>query len=406
MSSNTIRPVVFRAGRFARLEASVRTLPIQTRCFSATAPSQLGNVITFRKTSNETLDSILRELHSKVILPSYLPIPLQNRIFRTRWKAKLEIEPIEIEVEGQQIKLRHIPLAPNAKKELFKALDAMQTKQDWAQLPKLLEGLWYHARRNLVPGVWPRIVRKAGMTGNLGPIFEACQRPERTGMRLSRPEVAQEFMSALVWEATEAGWSVGATRQAVDGAVKVVAFLQEEGHQLTGPAKAAAEKAGWHPLKRDPQMMAHPVLFAAAMVVMHGRRDEYMPVLKKYAQLMLERWPEGKGLLELHPHVAYVDEASACYLMEKGKFLIVASPILKGFELAMEAFGSDPMAEEIKSRRDALAEEVQSALSAKEHKNKRGQQMYDRVFKEHPVYKERPAPQPKAEAATEAKAEA
>lgn len=280
------------------------------------------------------------------------------------------------------VRFRHLDKVPSARKEFFRAMDHMQTKDDWQQLPKLLEAIWYHAHRKFEPGDWPRIIRKAGKTGNLGPIFDACKNPSRTGMKLDSSEKVQEFMSALVWQTTEAKWSLKATTVAAHGAEKVVGFLYEDAHQLTGQAKVEFDKTGQFPLKKDPQVMATPVLFAAAMIVMHGKREEYLPMLKKYGQVMLDRWPAGKGLLGVHPHTAYIDPNGVEYLMEKGKFLTVASPILKGFDLAIEALGSDPMGKAIRSRRDAVASEVQSALASSEHKNKRGEQMYARVFPE------------------------
>lgn len=261
-------------------------------------------------------------------------------------------------------------------------MDHMQTKDDWQKLPKLLEALWWHAQRKFEPGDWPRIIRKAGKTGNLGPIFDACHNPARTGMKLDNSELVQEFMSAIVWQTTDANWSLKATTTAARAAEKVVALLHEEGHQHTGQAKTEFEKTGQFPLKRDPQVMATPVLFAAAMIVKHGMREEYLPMLKKYGGVMLERWPESKGLLELHPHTAYIDPQGMEYMMEKGKFLIVASPILKGFDWAIEALGSDPMGQAIKSRREAVDNEVRSALASKEPKNQRGEQMYARIFPE------------------------
>lgn len=344
--------------------------------------SSVGNVVSFRgKTSNETLDRILNDLSRKVIIPASLPVPLQKKIFRTRWKTKLDLEPIEIEVDGKPFKFRHIAAVPNSRKSLFAAMAAMQTKQDWEKLPKLLEALWFHAARKFPDGDWPRIIRAAGAAGSLGPIFEAARKPARTGLRLARHETAQEFMSAIAWQVAGARWAADAAARGARDAGKVIAFLQDKDHQLSGLARTEADKKGMHPLKRDPQMMAHPVVFAAAMVARHGRRDEFLPVLRKYGELMLERWPENTGLLGLHPHAAYVDPDGVEYMMEKGKFLVVASPILKGFDFAIEALGDDPMGAAIKSRRDVVAAEVESALAATDKKNRRGQEMYDRVFK-------------------------
>lgn len=386
MSNNPIRPA-FRAGR-AALGASIRAAPPpsqQSRCFTASTPRQAGNVITFSKTSNAELDNLLHEMQQKIILPSVLPLHQRKKIFRERYKEKLELEPIEIEIDGKRIKFRYLDYrkgeVPTTRKIFYQALDNMKTKDDWQKLPKLLEALQHNARRKFEVSDWPKIVRKAGASGNLGPVIEAVKRPERTGFKLDMSEKVQEIMTWIVWEAAEAGWAVSALNTALKSAERILEALKGEGHELhTRDEGRAGLIRDRFPLRRDPQILATPLFLTAMLAVKHGK-TEHADKMRRYAQVIVELWPEGKGLLDLHPHEAYVDVEGMQYMMEKNKFTIVASPILKGFDLAMEGLSSD-LASQIKLRRDPLALEVEDALEADKTRNGRGKYLHDKCFLE------------------------
>lgn len=385
MSNNSIRPA-FRAGR-AALETSLRATPPsqQSRCFSASTTRQAGNVISFSKTSNAELDGLLHEMQQKIILPSVLPLVQRKKIFRARYKEKLELEPIEIEIDGKRLKFRYLDYKkgeiPNTRKIFFQALDKMKTKEDWQNLPKLLEALQHNARRKFEVSDWPKIVRKAGMSGNLGPVIEAVKMPERTGFKLDMSEKVQEIMSLIVWEAAEAGWSISSLKTALKSAERILEVLDGEGHEPHTRDKKRAELIkDRFPLRRDPQILATPLFLTAMLAVKHGK-TEHADKMRRYAQVIVSLWPEGKGLLDLHPHEAYVDVEGMAYLMEKNKFVLAASPILKGFDLAIEGLSND-VASQLKLRRDPLAAEVRGALEADDLKKGRGKYLHDKCFLE------------------------
>lgn len=314
-------------------------------------------------------------------------MPQRKKIFRARWKVKLEQNPIEIEVDGKKIRFRHLNSAggevPSARRLLWQALDNMQTKDDWQKLPRLLEALYFNANSRFEHSDWPKIVRKASMSGNLGPIFDSMRNPTKTGLKLNSSETIQEVMSAIVWEAASAGWTPAATERAFKNADKVVQYMHQDEHQLGTQAGWVWAEKGRHPLKKDPQFLSVPLLLASMMVARHGKAAEYLPLARKYAIVVVERWPENKGLLELHPNEAYIDPEGMAYLVEKNKFLQVASPILRGFDLAIEALGGQQGLDgQIRARRNALAEEVQSALTAEETQGKRGRAVHEKCFVE------------------------
>jgi hypothetical protein len=387
MSNNSIQPAL-RAGRAALMASTRAAPPLQLqriRCFSASTTRQAGDVITFSKTSNAELDRILHEVQQKIILPNALPLPLKRKIFRERYKEKLDLEPIEIEIDGKRIKFRYLDFrkgeVPNTRKIFFQALEHMKTKEDWQKLPKLLEGLHHDARRKFEVTDWPRMVRMAGFSGNLGAVIEAAKKPERTGFRLNKSESVQEMMSWFVWEAADAGWSISSLNTALKSAERILEILNDKEHQphTTNKLRQQLIKDRFPP-RRDPQILATPLFLTAMLVVKHGK-TEHADKMRRYAEVIVSLWPEGKGLLELHPHEAYVDAEGVSYLLEKNKFTWVASPILKGFDLAMEGLGSD-LASQIKLRRDPLDREVAAALKMAEVKNGRGIRLYEKCFRE------------------------
>lgn len=349
-----------------------------------TCPIIVSNVIAFTKSSNSTLDGILHDLQHKVILPSHLSLAQRKKLGRGRWKTKLEQSPIEIEIDDQKIQFRHLSGPggdiPSSRGMLYRAIENMQTKDDWQKLPKLLEALYFNANRKFQYSDWPKIVRKAGTSGNLGPIFDGAKRPERTGLKLDKSETVQEFMLAVVLQVAKAEWVETAAARGLQNAEKVLVMLNDKKHLPRGQAKVEMELSSRFPLARDPQILATPLCLAAVLVSHNKNIPEYQEKLRTYTRQLLESWPEGQGLLELHPHEAYVDNEGMRYLMDKNKFLAVAAPILKGFNLAIEGLDSD-MASSLKSRRDALADEVAAAL-AEVGEGRRGRIIYEKCFGE------------------------
>lgn len=257
----------------------------------------------------------------------------------------------------------------------------MQTHRDWQVLPKLLEGLWYRAQLRFHYEDWPKIIRSAGKAGHLSAIFEAIQKPLRTGLRLDASEKVQELLTAIVWEAGKAKWTESACKRALQRAERVIAALEHSDHQLGPAARGELAEKGRFPLARDPQLLAVPMLAAAYLVVKHGKVPEYSDTLRKYATVVVETWPEGKGLLELHPNEAYVDPEGMKYLMNRNKFLTVAAPVLRGFEQAARGLedSDTELSQKLQARIGHIKEEVEAALAAEETKDKRGRVMYDFV---------------------------
>lgn len=278
----------------------------------------------------------------------------RKKIRRGRWKEKLEQQPIELEIDDVKYQLKHLDGCggeiPDTRVILWKAMSQMKTKEDWQILPKVMQAL-SHARK-LNDNTWASMIRRAGQEGNMGPVFELAKRPLNNGLRVDSHEKAQKFMTGVVREVGTAMWSEHAVAKGLRDAEKILHILNDKNHK--------PRSGYWVNMSRDPAFLAVPMTMAAVLVSKHGKAEQYGATLRKYADAVLEKWPEGKGLLSIYPDAEYLKEGGVNYLMQKSQFLVTLAPILKGFELAGQMLDGD-VAAQVASRAVKLHEEKYSA---------------------------------------------
>lgn len=317
-------------------------------------PSLLIGVVTFPTGSNDELNNILSEIQKKIVLPAQLPLYQRKKIRRGRWKEKLEQQPIELEIDDVRYQLKHLDgcggEVPDTRVILWKAMSQMKTKEDWQILPKVMQALSY--ARKLNNDTWASMIRRAGQAGNMGPVFELAKRPLNDGLRVDSHEKAQKFMTGVVHEVGTALWSEPAVIKGLRDAEKILHILNDENHR--------PRSGYWMNMSRDPAFLAVPMTMAAVLVSKHDKAEQYGATLRKYADAVLGKWPEGKGLLSIYPDAEYLKEGGANYLMHKSQFLVTLAPILKGFELAEQVLDGE-VAAQFASRAATLREEKYSA---------------------------------------------
>lgn len=373
--------MLLRLDTTARYEIllSVRTNSILTAYRAA------GSVITFSKTSNKNLDATLLELQNAVILPSYIPHQQRRKIFRPSHKHELRGTPVEMEIDGTIHKFGSLDFrlgqVPNSRKHFFTALDQMKTSDDWDIMPKLLTGLHDNAKRKFEIGDYPKMTRKAAYAGNLGVIIQCAMKPDKTGFYLDTSEKVQEIMSFYAKKAADKDFSLKATRSALQNAEELLVMMDDDKHKV----KPTEDTKDRFPLRADPQIMATPLMLAAALRVKHN--EDVVDKVQKYVKAIVNLWPEGKGLLDLHPTEAYADEAGMKYLLEKNKYLFAAAPILKGMDWAIEIMEPvmPSLARQLTLRRNAVAAEVDTAMQAEDLRPGRGKQMHEKLFYKAPI---------------------
>ncbi|KAH8805913.1 hypothetical protein F5884DRAFT_464775 [Xylogone sp. PMI_703] len=204
----------------------------QKRTFKSSA-TQLKNALpTFSPSSSPELDAILNSFRTKILLPSHLSRAHQQLISRDRNRELLKSDSVTVDIGGEEFRLEHIDVTkdvPNTRRALFSAIELMQTKSDWDNLPLILQGL-NGANRKLKPKDAAKIVRKACLAGRHDVALECARRVGTTGFSLHDPEIVTELMWQLQKKAADANWSEKQTKQALAWAEMVADLLEDPRH--------------------------------------------------------------------------------------------------------------------------------------------------------------------------------
>ncbi|KAI1340601.1 hypothetical protein F5Y15DRAFT_423035 [Xylariaceae sp. FL0016] len=360
-------------------EASARRVAGQ-RSFTST-PRRDAQITRFSPTSNPDLDTLLSNIRTKIILPSYLPLVQRKKILNPKYAKKLQADPIIIDIDGEVLKFRHQnPFSgeiPNTRKSVIHAIESFETPDDFANLKPLLEGI-AHTGYKFEPDFYAKILRNCGKKGYIYDIIECARGVQRTAFKLDSSEKVNETLHFVQMMAIDAGWAEGKTRKALRWAEMVVELIQEEGHQPKR-RKYEVPLAGELPLARDPMVLASPLHLAAVLVSKYGAGEEAVDKVNRLAKDIVKLWPEGKKLKEVQPQELYQDYDKMGYLLEPNKFVTLASPLLYGLGIAIQVVDTE-LAQQLQSRHDTLAAEIQEARQAKGPQTKRGEAVYSKLF--------------------------
>lgn len=381
----------------------------QLRLLSTTAPRH-AHAIDFLPSSSPELDDILETIRLKILVPSYLRAEQQRQLFSPKYREKLRADPITLEIDGQVLRftgMDRLRDLPNARASLRDALGRMTTREDFDNLPRLLEGL-HNAHRRLRPADYARIARRAGERGCIYTVIESARTVRRTGFRLDASETVAEILTHVQLRAVDGGWQDSQTRQSLVWAEMVVDMLEDPQHErkttpTPAPVSASVAAAATNitnptppppppsfPLARDPQVLAARLhlaavvadKFAAAEGEEDGDKTAAVDKVARYASELVRLWPAGKGLRDLHPAALYTDRRGEMhYLNEDNKFLGVTAPLLHGLDTAITVLRANDQADlagELQTRRDALGTEVTAALAAAP--DRRGAAVYNKFY--------------------------
>lgn len=320
------------------------------------------SAINFPKTSSTELDEILEKIRYEIILPSYLPALQRKRLHNRKYKAALEADPITMEIDGEKLRFYYRDLLtemPNTKALLRRVTSLMKTPDDWAVLPRLLEGVCVQAKRKLGKDHYAKLVRNASMAGCVHTVLTCAREVKRTNFKLDNHEVVGDLLANIQVEALRAGFSEEETVKALQRTERVMEMLEDENHQPR--PKRGETEVNLFPLHKDPVFLASRLHMAAAVAVKHrGGVDEEGKVAK-YAREVVALWPEGKGLSDLYELDAYTGgKTTARHLKHPSNMVITAAPVQNGMELAAQVVDEE-LAKQLRSRAQALAKDVEEA---------------------------------------------
>ncbi|WYZ40633.1 hypothetical protein EsH8_IV_000974 [Colletotrichum jinshuiense] len=357
----------------------------QQRSFSQT-PTRQNPQVVFDKTTTPGLAPILEEIQSNIILPYYLPIHQRKRVFSEKLKHRLKNDPVYLEIDGLEHRFSHIneESLPPSRDITWKALRAMQTPDDWNNFGRLLSGM-RNAGRHYSQTDFAKMIRIAGAQGQIYTIIEAARQVRKTGLRLDNSEKVNEVLHFVQMRAVESEWDKEKTEQALRWTEMVLEMLEDKSHTPSDRKlkKRQQEEAVQErfSLYQDPQILGAALHLSAVLAVKHNEGKDIDGKVADYAKKVVEGWPAGKGLLQLHPEEAYADRADGVsYLVNsRTQYLSYASPILHGLFLAARVV-EKPLADSLQTIAAALGAEVKNVVENQNFPAERGLKTYNALF--------------------------
>ncbi|KAL0931923.1 uncharacterized protein CTRU02_212876 [Colletotrichum truncatum] len=378
-------------GRALRAKPSVWEQPAgciaqQQRSFSQTPTHQMlslpDNQVIFDKTSTPGLAPILEEIQSSIILPFYLPIHQRKRVFSEKMKNSLRSDPVYIEVDGHEHKFSFIDedSLPASRAITWKALRAMQTAEDWNNFGRLLSGMRTAGRRYSEID-FVKMIRLAGIKGQIYTIIEAARQVRKTGLKLDTSEKVNEILHFVQMRAANSGWEKEKTEQALRWTEMVLEMLEDEKHiPKKNSGVEPSQQMRW-PLHKDPQVLGAALHLSAVLAVKHNEGKDVDGKVARYATQIVNRWPVDAGLRQLHPEGAYENRTSGvAYLINsRTQYLAAASPILHGLLLATRVV-DQPTAQKLQAIANKLGVEVKKEVENNAYPAERGLATYSTLF--------------------------
>lgn len=201
---------------------------------------------------------------------------------------------MEITLGDVTVPLEHIDRnrLPNTWKQLREIVGKSETREDFENVVRLLEG-FENAGIRVRPQWQELIVRKLSLNGMQHLVLKALQRPKATGLRLSEYGVLVQVLRGVHDKAALANWDEEDTTKAFRLAKQVVELMDDEEHCGGQTRGAMASQRDW---RSKPAVIALPTELAAVLAGMH---DGDVAVVKKFAGRLLNALEQGEFVVSL-----------------------------------------------------------------------------------------------------------
>lgn len=348
----------------------------------------------FSETDNVELNNVLNTIQEKIILPAHLPEKQRKIVFDPKKRSHLEQNPIIIEVDGLEHKFSSIDRfkgIENSKKALSKALDNMESTEDWINLGTLLAG-YKKAGIRLKADHWGKIVRVAGTKGHIYAVIECAKQSDKTGLVLNKPELVVRVLAFVNDKITESSWNAGETKQALVWAQKVLDLLQRPEHALS--TQHTRDRLHFSRLVRG------MTLFTRASAVKVGQQAEEvaereMTLLRDEVALLVSLWQDAlsKDLNEVaeFANLNPLIERSASHngnhvpqALSGSAYVQVLSQNIRGIQLAQEILGEE--AKELSPVLLSLNTHLEDFAQKSEGRTKGWESEYEKVMGKQPSW--------------------
>lgn len=241
----------------------------------------LGGLPVFVESSSPELTDLLINIRTKRILPSLLNAEQRKLIQSRKMKSQLENEPVYATIGEEEVRLTHFdPTTEVPKAAAFlDVLEMTNERQDWRNLPPLLEGL-YQTNMKMRPKWLHMLVNKAFTDGMLPVVIQCLQQVKTNGMTLRDEVLREKVMTFIRLNARNQEWSEEATLKSLKQAQQVLELMDEPehcGNSTVGPEDPRA----------DPSLIGIPLELAAVRAKNHlGGSDKDGVVAMYLARLL------------------------------------------------------------------------------------------------------------------------
>jgi hypothetical protein len=291
--------------------------------------------------STPELDDVLLTIRNKLILPSYLSETDRRRLRRPSAAKTFAADPVTMEVNGERIIFEPYDptkvVAIKPRDILFEAVDKFITKEDWAQLPRLLEGIMQASKKPLRPADYTKLIRMAGMHRSTSVILKCARGAEYTGFKIDTLEKADSIMYWLLRSAASRPRELKRVQNVLEKVEEVLELAELEKHQYRRPRPDSSSPR--FPLHADPQLLATPLLLSCVLAF-HEASAEAFRKAYTYARAISRVWPENTSMLLLHGPASKADELMVGYLQHPVGFMRAFTPVAIGIHAASELFAS------------------------------------------------------------------
>lgn len=213
-----------------------------------------GAVPKFTETSSPELDSHLDHARRKIIIPAHLSKEQQDLIYKPKNKKILASEGGKAMIGEEELTLEHINKAkdqPKGYTVLWEAIDLMQERRDWDNLPRLLHGLNNAStlKLNKPRNAWKKekLVRRLGLAGRQDVLLECVRQSAVTGLTLDSGRFAGQVLHWIQTKAVDSDYEAEETSKALKWAELVATMMEDPSHagsKYTGKSWLASEVPG------------------------------------------------------------------------------------------------------------------------------------------------------------------
>jgi hypothetical protein len=349
--------------------------------------SSRGALPNFLPPSKPELSELLSKFNAKVLLPAHLTKEQQKLVYKEESRAKLEAEPVEITLGEVTIPLEHLDRnrLPNRFKTFRKIIAESETKEDWENVVRCLEG--FEEAGIKVPSAWQELaIRKLNLAGMHHLILKILQRPKETGVRLSNLTVLRQVLRSIHDKATLADWAEDETAKAYKLAKQVVELMDDEEHHKSQKRDLKDREVVRGDWRGRPAVVALPTEMAAMLAQRYGGDKEEVKklsarlvnALKQSAYMTsLDLTSQRSGVTSA-AHVNVTKQLT--FLQEYSYDLLEVLIVWNALKASRKVLGAEmPMTEEAQKFEARANEVLMQGLGSLENmsKNKEGKPLKD-----------------------------